>query len=344
MSPTKKMNLLEPRVYYKPFEYPEAYIFYENHESLHWVPKEVPLAQDVIDWNKKLTENERTFLTQIFRFFTQADTDVAGAYASKYLPVFSKPEIRMMLLSFASREAVHMAAYSHLIDTLGMPEITYKQFLEYEVMKDKHEYFEQSINKDDKQLVQQMVAVSAMTEGVQLFASFIMLLNFTRFNKMNGMGQIVTWSIRDEQCLHEDADVLTDRGWVNIKDVTTDSLVAQYDTTTGEVSYVHPTDVVCSYERESYVFEGDEFYQHVTPGHRMVLSDSVVTAEECSDEVEAVVSGIKSGESVLSDEDKKIIEQIVAGTVTPDWIYHKIPTVSSVWAEQAVLYYLELTN
>jgi ribonucleoside-diphosphate reductase beta chain len=31
-----------------------------------------------------------------------------------------------------------------------------------------------------------------------LFASFAMLMNFPRFNKMKGMGQIVTWSIRDE--------------------------------------------------------------------------------------------------------------------------------------------------
>ncbi|HEU0066928.1 MAG TPA: ribonucleotide-diphosphate reductase subunit beta, partial [Sphingomonas sp.] len=30
------------------------------------------------------------------------------------------------------------------------------------------------------------------------FASFAMLMNFPRFNKMKGMGQIVTWSIRDE--------------------------------------------------------------------------------------------------------------------------------------------------
>jgi ribonucleoside-diphosphate reductase beta chain len=38
----------------------------------------------------------------------------------------------------------------------------------------------------------------AFTEGLQLFASFAMLMNFPRFNKMKGMGQIVTWSVRDE--------------------------------------------------------------------------------------------------------------------------------------------------
>ena len=38
----------------------------------------------------------------------------------------------------------------------------------------------------------------AFTEGLQLFASFAMLMNFPRFNKMKGMGQIVTWTVRDE--------------------------------------------------------------------------------------------------------------------------------------------------
>ena len=36
------------------------------------------------------------------------------------------------------------------------------------------------------------------TEGLQLFASFAMLMNVPRFNKMKGMGQIVSWSVRDE--------------------------------------------------------------------------------------------------------------------------------------------------
>jgi ribonucleoside-diphosphate reductase beta chain len=33
---------------------------------------------------------------------------------------------------------------------------------------------------------------------MQLFASFAMLMNFPRFNKMKGMGQIISWSVRDE--------------------------------------------------------------------------------------------------------------------------------------------------
>ena len=37
-----------------------------------------------------------------------------------------------------------------------------------------------------------------LQKALQLFASFAILLNFPRHNKMKGMGQIVTWSVRDE--------------------------------------------------------------------------------------------------------------------------------------------------
>jgi len=104
----------------------------------------------------------------------------------------------MMLAGFAAREALHVAAYSHLIETLGMPEDTYNQFLEYQAMKDKHDYLAKFTKSDKKRIAQNIAAFSAFTEGMQLFSSFIMLLNFPRHGKMKGMGQIITWSIVDE--------------------------------------------------------------------------------------------------------------------------------------------------
>jgi ribonucleoside-diphosphate reductase beta chain len=106
----------------------------------------------------------------------------------------------MMLLGFAAREALHVAAYSHLIETLGLPDTTYNQFMEYQAMKDKHDYvMDISSNNSTKENTAIHIATfSAFTEGMQLFSSFIMLLNFPRQGKMKGMGQIVTWSIVDE--------------------------------------------------------------------------------------------------------------------------------------------------
>jgi ribonucleoside-diphosphate reductase beta chain len=193
----KTLKLQDERDYFKPFHYPWAYDAWLKHEQSHWLHTEVPMLEDVKDWKNHLSTEEKYFLTQIFRFFTQADIDVAGGYVKNYLPEFPQPEVRMMLSSFAAREALHIAAYSHLIESLGMPESTYNEFMEYDVMREKHEYFVKKVN-NGVVLPVKLAAISAFTEGLALFASFIMLLNFPRQGKMKGMGQIVTWSIVDE--------------------------------------------------------------------------------------------------------------------------------------------------
>jgi ribonucleoside-diphosphate reductase beta chain len=192
--------MTDDRNSFKPFNYPWAYDAWLKHEQSHWLHTEVPMMEDVKDWKKKLTAEEKLFLTNIFRFFTQGDIDVAGGYVKNYLPYFPQPEIRMMLMGFAAREALHIAAYSHLIETLGMPESTYNEFLQYQEMKDKHDYVTElsSKNGDLASTATHIAVFSAFSEGMQLFSSFIMLLNFPRHGLMKGMGQIVTWSIVDE--------------------------------------------------------------------------------------------------------------------------------------------------
>ena len=193
-------RMTDERTYFKPFNYAWAYDAWLKHEQSHWLHTEVPMLEDVKDWKKKLTKEEKQFLTHIFRFFTQGDIDVAGGYVNNYLPYFPQPEIRMMLLGFAAREALHIAAYSHLIETLGLPDTTYNEFMAYAEMKEKHDYvLNISGQNTTKENTATPIAVfSAFTEGMQLFSSFIMLLNFPRHGKMKGMGQIVTWSIVDE--------------------------------------------------------------------------------------------------------------------------------------------------
>ena len=210
-----KLSITDERSYFKPFSYPWAYEAWLKHEQAHWLHTEVPMAEDMKDWKNRLGENEKQFLTNIFRFFTQGDIDVAGGYVRNYLPYFPQPEIRMMLAGFAAREALHIAAYSHLIETLGMPESTYQEFLEYQEMRDKHDYvMELSLKNGTVESTATHIAVfSAFTEGMQLFSSFIMLLNFPRNGLMKGMGQIVTWSIVDET-LHAESMIKLFRTYI----------------------------------------------------------------------------------------------------------------------------------
>ncbi len=192
------MSLLDAEPIFKPFHYPWAYEAWLMQQRIHWLPEEVPMGDDVKDWKHSITEEERYLLTQIFRFFTQADIEVNNCYMKHYSRIFKPTEVQMMLSAFSNMETIHIAAYSHLIETLGMPEATYCEFLNYKEMKDKYDYM-QKFNVDSKiDIATTLAAFGAFTEGLQLFASFAILLNFQRFGKMKGMGQIVTWSARDE--------------------------------------------------------------------------------------------------------------------------------------------------
>ncbi len=73
-----------------------------------------PMHDDVNDWKKSFERQPKRFLTNIFRFFTQGDVDVASAYYTQYLPFFKLPEVTMMMGGFAGREGVHIDAYSYL--------------------------------------------------------------------------------------------------------------------------------------------------------------------------------------------------------------------------------------
>jgi len=200
ISDLEKTNspLLQERHVYKPFLYPWCYEAWLTQQRIHWLPEEVPMAEDIRDWKKTLTESEKNLLTQIFRFFTQADVEVNNCYMKHYARVFGPVEVQMMLSAFSNIETVHIAAYSHLLDTLGMPEIEYQAFMKYKEMKDKYDYMQTANMSSRRDIAKTIALFSGFTEGLQLFASFAILMNFPRFNKMKGMGQIITWSVRDE--------------------------------------------------------------------------------------------------------------------------------------------------
>src|SRR5258708_24845395 len=106
------------------------------------MPEEVPLGEDLKDWAAKLNDRERNLLSQIFRFFTQSDVEVNDNYMERYGRVFKPTEVKMMLAAFSNMETIHIAAYALLLETIGMPESEFTAFLDYQEMRDKHDYIQ----------------------------------------------------------------------------------------------------------------------------------------------------------------------------------------------------------
>jgi ribonucleotide reductase beta subunit family protein with ferritin-like domain len=217
-------------------------------------------------------------------------------------------------------------------------------------MRDKHDYIlDLSAQSGDVATTATHIAVfSAFTEGMQLFSSFIMLLNFPRHGSMKGMGQIVTWSIVDEAVI-EGTEVLTENGWIEIENLRLTDKIYQYDMNTKESSFVNPDKVQKVQRNQSYVFESNNVHQHVSPNHRMIVMNDDNTvgefkAHECPDSASLIVSGNKlTGDDYLTEEDMVAIDSIIAGQLSVEWIYDKIPYVSKLWAKEAVEYYLKVT-
>lgn len=180
---------------YKPFKYPQFMDYANRHELCHWVEEEVDLGDDVSQWNSgAVSEVEKKFVLQIMRLFTQTDTQVGQNYCDLFIPVFKNNEVRCMLLAFAAREGIHQRAYALFTDTIGLPEHIYSEFLEYDEMAAKISMMQD--NKiDTQQNIAKALAQTVCNEGMSLFSSFVMLLNFQRFGKMKGLCSITEWSL-----------------------------------------------------------------------------------------------------------------------------------------------------
>lgn len=191
------MSLTKYSEVYTP-EYVQFVELTVKHEKVHWFEGESKLGADVTQWkNGKITEEEKNLVSNILRLFTQSDVSVGQGYYEKLIPVIKNNEARNMLGSFAAREAIHQRAYALLSDTLGFGEDFYFEFLDYKEMKDKHEFMIEEIGKTQKDFAVYL-AKQTLIEGVTLFASFAMLLNFDRLGKLPGMCDVVRWSMVDE--------------------------------------------------------------------------------------------------------------------------------------------------
>jgi ribonucleoside-diphosphate reductase beta chain len=196
------MSILTPRVTYSPFEYDQAYKYWELQQQSHWLHTEVAMSSDINDWKMNLTDNERNVIGQTLKGFTQSEVFIQEYWSQMISKWFKKPEIQMMSAAFASMESVHAVSYAYLNQSLGLED--FSTFLHEPTAKAKIDRLISTKGKSKEEIARSLAIFSAFNEGVNLFSSFAILLNFSRFNKMKGLGQIIAFSIKDES-LHSEA-------------------------------------------------------------------------------------------------------------------------------------------
>ncbi len=160
------------------------------------------MAGDINDWKLNLTESEKKLVGSILKGFTQSEVFIQEYWGSMVSKWFKKPEIQMMSATFAAMEAIHAIAYAYLNQSLGLED--FDAFLSEPTAKAKIDRLIDTKGKTKREIARSLAIFSAFNEGVNLFSSFAVLLNFSRFNKLKGVGQIIAFSIKDES-LHSEA-------------------------------------------------------------------------------------------------------------------------------------------
>ncbi|PIL33130.1 hypothetical protein GSI_04579 [Ganoderma sinense ZZ0214-1] len=100
-----------------PIEYHEIWKMYKQAQACFWTVEEVDLAEDRVDWEEKLTDDERGFVSFILAFFAASDGIVNENLVERFASEVQVAEARCFYGFQIMMENVHSEMYSMLIDT-----------------------------------------------------------------------------------------------------------------------------------------------------------------------------------------------------------------------------------
>ncbi|MDD4915166.1 MAG: ribonucleotide-diphosphate reductase subunit beta [Methylococcales bacterium] len=103
-----------------PFKYPWAWDFFLNANRNHWTPLEIPMAQDVHDYQHKLNPAERHVFENVLAYLTTSDILAMRNIGLAVMEKMSAPELQIYQARQVYEEALHTWTYQHCIETLGL--------------------------------------------------------------------------------------------------------------------------------------------------------------------------------------------------------------------------------
>ena len=172
--------ILEPnenRFVIFPIQHQDIWEWYKKQEASIWTAEEIDLHQDVIDWETKLSDDERYFIKHILAFFAASDGIVNENLAENFVTEVQYSEAKFFYGFQIMMENIHSEVYSLLIDTYVKNEAEKdKLFRAIEVfpaIKLKAEWALKWIESDS--FAERLIAFAAV-EGIFLLRKFLFYL------------------------------------------------------------------------------------------------------------------------------------------------------------------------
>lgn len=189
-----------------PIKYNEIWQMYKKAEASFWTAEEIDLSKDLSDWNHRLNENERFFISRVLAFFAASDGIVNENLVENFSAEVQIPEAKCFYGFQIMMENIHSETYSLLIDTYikdpQEAEFLFNAIDTIPCIKKKAEWALRWISDDDALFGERLVAFAAV-EGIFFSGSFASIFWLKKRGLMPGLTFSNELICRDEG-LHTD--------------------------------------------------------------------------------------------------------------------------------------------
>jgi len=194
-----------------PFKYPWAWDYFLNANKNHWTPLDISMAQDVNDYNRKLTVEEKHVYENVLAYLTTSDVLAMRNIGLAVMEKMRAPELQIYQARQVYEEALHTWTYQHCIESIGLNQS--EIYNRYRVVPQIHAKINMANariasilradidlnNKDEQQnFVQSYAFFAGVFEGCWFYNGFTPIFALQRRGLMKGTAEQLQYIMRDE--------------------------------------------------------------------------------------------------------------------------------------------------
>ncbi|KAH7371216.1 ribonucleotide reductase [Pyrenochaeta sp. MPI-SDFR-AT-0127] len=173
-----------------PIKYHDVWQMYKKAEASFWTAEEIDLSKDLHDWNKRLNDDERFFISHVLAFFAASDGIVNENLVERFSGEVQIPEARCFYGFQIMMENIHSETYSLLIDTY-ISEPRQRQYLFNAIdnipcIRKKADWALKWISDKNSTFANRLVAFAAV-EGIFFSGSFASIFWLKKRGLMPGL-------------------------------------------------------------------------------------------------------------------------------------------------------------
>ena len=177
------------------------YDSYKRQLATFWTVEEIDLSKDKDDFENKLTDSERTFVSNVLAFFAASDGIVAENLDLNFIQEINFKEVSTLLRFQAMMEDIHSEIYSKMIETIildkGEKMRLFNAINTIPCIKKKSEWAKKWTDPSTNSIAKRLVAW-ACVEGIHFSGSFCAIFWLKKRNVMPGLTFSNEFISRDE--------------------------------------------------------------------------------------------------------------------------------------------------